>query len=111
MAKSPQVITGTLIKVTKPPLRDFTLADKSIPDVIVRDENGIIGKDEEFEEGSDPKLYPTKTFSEDPALQKEYPSNPHKQSAIDRAIVSNFLGITYQPLNPLTLHCVPVPII
>ncbi|MEO8112020.1 MAG: fibronectin type III domain-containing protein, partial [Ginsengibacter sp.] len=99
VAKNPQVITGTLIKVTKP-LRDFTLADKSIPDVIVRDEDGIIGKDEEFEEGSDPILYPTKTFAEDPALQKLYPSNPHKQSAIDRAITGNFLGMPYQPLNP-----------
>lgn len=99
IAKSPEVITGKLIKVTKA-LRDFTIADKSIPDIIVRDEDGIIGKDEEFEEGSDPILYPTNVFSEDPALQKVYPSNPHKQSAIDRAIVANFLGMPYQPLNP-----------
>ncbi|MDQ6762148.1 MAG: hypothetical protein M3015_05920, partial [Bacteroidota bacterium] len=99
IAKNPEVITGKLVKITKA-LRDFTAADKSIPDVIVRDEEGIIGKDEEFEEGSDPVLYPTKAFAEDPALQKVYPSNPHKQSVLDRAIVANFLGIPYQPLNP-----------
>ncbi len=99
IAKNPEVITGKLIKVTKD-LRNFTSADKAIPDVIVRDEDGIIGKDEEFEEGSDPVLYPTRTFAEDPALQKNYPSKQHKQSAIDRAITGNFAGMPYQPLNP-----------
>ena len=99
VAKNPDVIIGQLIKVTKD-LRSFTLADKAIPDVRVRDEDGIIGKDEEFEEGSDPILYPTKGFTVDPALQTDYPSKPHTQSAVNRAITGNFAGMPYQPLNP-----------
>jgi hypothetical protein len=50
--KNPVVITGRLVKITKP-LRDFTPADKAIPDVRVRDLDGIIGKDEAFEEGAE----------------------------------------------------------
>ena len=99
MAQNPVVITGKLIKVTKE-LRNYGPGDKAIPDVKVRDEDGIIGKDEQFEEGSDPLLYPTQFFAEDPALQKNYPSNPHKQSALNRAITGNFAGMPYQPLNP-----------
>ena len=99
LAKNPEVITGHLIKVTKP-LREFTLADKSIPDVIVRDLDGIIGKDEAFEEGVDKLRYPSAVkFVEDPALQKNHPNNPHN-AALNRAIVQNFAGIGYQPLNP-----------
>ena len=41
IAKNPIVITGKLIRITKP-LREFTLAD-NLPFVKVRDENGIIG--------------------------------------------------------------------
>ena len=99
IAKNPDVVTGQLIKITKD-LRNFTLADKAIPDVRVRDEDGIIGKDEEFEEGSDPILYPTKGFTVDPVLQTDYSSKPHTQSATNRAITGNFAGMPYQPLNP-----------
>ncbi|MEP6846980.1 MAG: hypothetical protein ABI861_13295, partial [Panacibacter sp.] len=100
IAKNPVIITGKLIRITKA-LRDFGPADKSIPDVRVRDEDGIIGKDEAFEEGSEPTLYPpAEIFREDPALQKSYPSIPHRQQAIDRAITGNFAGMPYQPLNP-----------
>ena len=100
IAKNPEVVTGKLIKITKP-LRDFTPADKAIPDVKVRDEYGIIGKDEAFEEGEDQPRYPSsKIFSEDPALQKLYPNNQHLRNAAYRAIGVNFNGIPYQPLNP-----------
>ncbi len=70
IAKNPEVITGNLIKITKD-IRNFTSADKSIPDVIVRDEDGIIGKDEEFEEGSDPVLYPTQVFCRRSCIAKK----------------------------------------
>jgi Fibronectin type III domain./Bacterial pre-peptidase C-terminal domain. len=100
LAKDPVVITGKLIRTTKP-LRDFTIADKAIPDVKVRDEDGIIGKDEAFEEGEERILYPSsKIFNEDPALQKIYPNNPHLQSQLLRTINTNFNGMPYQPLNP-----------
>src|SRR5437867_1931357 len=93
LVKNPVVVTGKLIKITKP-LRDFTPADKAIPDIKVRDENGIIGKDEAFEEGEDRPLYPSsQNFNEDPALQKNYPNNPHLQSAANRAIIVNFNGM------------------
>lgn len=96
----PSIITGKLIRVTKP-LRDMTSADKLIPDVKVRDDDGIIGKDEELEEISAPVLFPDKNIMiADPALQKFYPNNPHSQLSTNRAIVNNFDGIGYQPLNP-----------
>ena len=56
VATNPVVITGHLVKITKP-LKDFTPADKAIPDVIVRDLNGIVGKDEDFEEGESAPNY------------------------------------------------------
>ena len=100
IAKNPEVVTGKLIKITKP-LRDFGPADKAIPDVKVRDENGIIGKDEAFEEGEDQPRYPSsRIFNEDPALQKLYPNNPHLSKAAYRAIGINFNGMPNQPLNP-----------
>jgi len=100
LAKNPVIIKGSLIKTTKA-LRDFKLSDKAIPDVKVRDEDGIVGKDESFEEGEERELYPSsKIFNEDPALQKNYPNNPHLQKQLSRAINTNFNGMGYQPLNP-----------
>ncbi|MEP6617427.1 MAG: fibronectin type III domain-containing protein [Ginsengibacter sp.] len=100
LAKKPVVIIGKLVRTTKP-LRDYKLSDKAIPDVKVRDEDGIIGKDEAFEEGEERTLYPSsRIFSEDPALQKIYPNNPHLQSQASRSINTNFSGMPYQPLNP-----------
>ena len=99
LATNPTVITGHLIKVTLP-LRDFRLPANYNPR-IVRDLDGIIGKDEDLEEGPKDKKFPTtQHFSEDPVLQKNYPNNPHHANIEARAIVQNFNGIGYQPLNP-----------
>lgn len=98
VARNPDVITGQLIRVTKP-LKQMTAADKLIPDVPVRDLNGIIGKDEEFEEGEAAPNFGSLSNS-DGALQRSYPNNPHVNNALNRAIVSNFNGMPYQPLNP-----------
>ena len=98
IARNPEVITGQLIRVTKP-LSKMTPADKLIPDVPVRDLNGIIGKDEEFEEGEAAPNFGSSSNS-DGALQHSYPNNPHSNNGLNRAIVSNFNGIGYQPLNP-----------
>ncbi len=99
VATNPVVITGHLIKITKP-LRDFTPADKAIPDIIVRDLNGIIGKDEDFEEGeSAPNYGNSNNFLKDPALQQVY-QNLKKNITPNNAIITNFDGMPYQPLNP-----------
>ncbi len=96
--KNPVVITGKLIKITKP-LRDFTPADKAIPDVRVRDLDGIIGKDEAFEEGADIPF--GKDILKDAALQTNYPNRLHGNGITpDNAITANFNGLPYQPLNP-----------
>ncbi|MEJ7675911.1 MAG: hypothetical protein WKF59_25230 [Chitinophagaceae bacterium] len=109
IAKNPVVVTGKLIKITRP-LREFKPGERTIPNVIVRDLDGIIGKDEAFEEGEDQPRYPSSNiFSTDPALQKAYPNNSHLQNAASRAIGVNFNGMPYQPLNPLTLQCVQGP--
>lgn len=100
-SKGPLVITGKLIGITKP-LKDFTTFDKMIPDVKVRDEEGIIGKDEAFEEGTEQPHYPSsRKFSEDPALQKKYTGTAGlSQSVASSGIGANFNGMPYQPLNP-----------
>ena len=99
VATNPVVITGHLVKITKP-LKDFTPADKAIPDVIVRDLNGIVGKDEDFEEGeSAPNYGSSNNFLKDPALQEVY-QNFKKIITPTNAITANFDGLPYQPLNP-----------
>jgi Secretion system C-terminal sorting domain/Fibronectin type III domain/Bacterial pre-peptidase C-terminal domain len=99
LAKNPIVITGKLVKITKP-LRDFKPSDKAIPDVIVRDLNGIVGKDEDFEEEG-PKHPFGAPILQDEALQTNYPNKLKLNSTTtDNAITSNFNGIGYQPLNP-----------
>ncbi|MEI7470999.1 MAG: T9SS type A sorting domain-containing protein [Chitinophagaceae bacterium] len=96
--KNPIVLTGRLVKITKP-LRDFTPADKAIPDVRVRDLDGIIGKDEAFEEGAEAPF--GANILKDPALQMQYPNRPHGNGiSPDNVISANFNGIGYQPLNP-----------
>ena len=98
IARNPIVITGKLIRITKP-LRDFKPADKAIPDVKVRDLDGIIGKNEEFEEGIGAPRYPDhNNFLLDPALQTRYPNLPKNNPS--NLITQNFNGIGYQPLNP-----------
>jgi len=99
VASNPVVVTGHLVRITKP-LRDFKAADE-LPYVKVRDKDGIIGKDEEFEEGEGAPF--GKEIGADPALQKNYPNNPHRGIngvAVNNAILNNFNGIGNQPLNP-----------
>ena len=98
IAKNPVIITGKLIKITKA-LRDFKPADKAIRDVKVRDLNGIIGKDEAFEEGTDAPF--GKEIISDPALQTVYPNRLKDGGVLPQNLISaNFNGIGYQPLNP-----------
>ena len=100
ISSKPVVITGHLIKITKP-LRDFKSADKAIPDVKVRNLDGIIGKDEEFEEGIGGTRFPDhNNFLLDPALQTKYQNLKHSTQGPLNAITQNFNGLPYQPLNP-----------
>ena len=94
----PEVITGHLVKVTKP-LRDFKSSDH-IAYVKVRDLDGIVGKDEAFEEGEGAPL--GVGIVRDAALQSNYPNLPHGNGVPtpQNAITNNFAGIGNQPLNP-----------
>lgn len=94
VASNPVVITGHLTRITKP-LRDFKAADE-LPFVKVRDLEGIVGKDEEFEEGSNTNF--GSDIARDAALQQVYKNAPHLTP--NNAITSNFAGIGNQPLNP-----------
>lgn len=96
IARNPEVITGRLIRTTKP-LRDMTPADKLIPAVPVRDMEGIIGRDEAFEEGEGAPNYGSR-INRDEALQTVYPNNPHANA--NRAVTHNFDGINFQPVTP-----------
>jgi Secretion system C-terminal sorting domain/Fibronectin type III domain len=99
IAKNPTILTGHLVKVTKA-LRDFKSSDKALPDVIVRDLDGIIGKDEAFEEGTEAPF--GKDIIKDAALQTNYPNRLKAAAGVtpNNAITSNFNGLPYQPLNP-----------
>ncbi|MEI8058665.1 MAG: T9SS type A sorting domain-containing protein [Ferruginibacter sp.] len=94
VATNPVVITGHLTRITKP-IRDFKAADE-LPFVKVRDLEGIVGKDEEFEEGVNVNF--GNDIAKDPALQQVYQNAKHLTT--NNAITSNFAGIGYQPLNP-----------
>lgn len=97
IARDPEIITGQLVRIAGP-LSQMRAGD-GIPFVKVRDENGIIGKDEAFEEGEDAPRYPSSNiFAEDPALQRFYPNLPHVNP--NRAILSNFAGLGYTSVNP-----------
>ena len=96
--KDPVVINGQLVKLTKP-LRDFTAADAAIPDVRVRDENGIIGNKRL------PRIidyFANQQQNSDAALQTYFLNRQHGNNGLspDNAITANFAGIGYQPLNP-----------
>jgi hypothetical protein len=98
LAQQPEVITGHLVKITKA-LRDFKSSDH-IAYVKVRDLDGIVGKDEAFEEGQGA---PTGAdIIRDAALQMNYPNLPHGNGGPtpQNAITNNFAGIGNQPLNP-----------
>jgi hypothetical protein len=99
IAKNPTILTGHLVKVTKA-LRDFKASDKALPDVIVRDLDGIIGKDEAFEEGAEAPF--GKDIIKDAALQSNYPNRLKAAAGVtpNNAITSNFNGMPFQPLNP-----------
>lgn len=55
----------------------MTAADKLVKDVNVRDLDGIIGKDEEFEEGEGAPNYGS-LFGADAAIQKTYNDQPRQ---------------------------------
>jgi hypothetical protein len=99
IAKNPTILTGHLVKVTKA-LRDFKSSDKALANVIVRDLDGIIGKDEAFEEGAEAPF--GKDIIKDAALQSNYPNRLKAAAGVtpNNAITSNFNGLPYQPLNP-----------
>jgi Secretion system C-terminal sorting domain/Bacterial pre-peptidase C-terminal domain/Fibronectin type III domain len=95
--KDPVVITGQLVKTTKP-LRDISPADARIPDVKVRDENGRIWAEGKKPAPFTPAYFGSQQQNSDAALQQAYNSlNP---AAAVRAVTANFNGIGYQPLNP-----------
>ncbi len=95
--RDPVVITGQLIKITKP-LRDISPADARIPDVKVRDENGRIWPAGKKPVPFTPAYFGNQQQNSDAALQQAYNSlNPASAS---RAVTANFNGIGYQPLNP-----------
>ncbi len=96
IARNPDVIVGRVLRITKP-LSQMTAADKLVKDVKVRDLDGIIGKDEEFEEGEGAPNFGS-IFGADAAIQKTYNDQPRPST--NRAVTSNYAGIGYQPLNP-----------
>ncbi len=96
IARNPDVIVGRLLRITKP-LSQMTAADKLVKDVKVRDLDGIIGKDEEFEEGEGAPNFGS-IFGADGAIQKTYNDQPRQST--NRAVIANYAGIGYQPLNP-----------
>ena len=94
-AINPVVITGQLIKITKP-LKDFTPDQAAIPEIKVRDENGIIGSKKIPRTA---EYYVEQQQYADNAVQKNF-LNRLKDFTPNNAITSNFNGIGYQPLNP-----------
>ena len=99
VAKKPEVITGNLIRIT-PALRDFKKSQSLVADIKVRDEDGIIGEDEDFEEGVNLPKFPKLSFKGDPELQKDYPNLQHLNFASHRGITNNFDGIAYTTTTP-----------
>jgi hypothetical protein len=94
--KNPTIIEGVLVKTTIP-LKDF------VPDIlwkneIVRDNNGIIGEKEEFED----KLHPSIDLNAlpkgiDPALQQKTFEN---NTAARGGLIQNFNGMGNTGVNP-----------
>lgn len=94
IAKGAEVTQGTLIKVTQP-LRSLK-KDPNFKDVIVRDENGIIGSKKQ------PRIvenHPDQNpLADDAAMQKNY--NPTSQFEMNAGIGVNFNGMGYTSVNP-----------
>ena len=95
-AKNTEVITGQLVRVTKP-LRDYKETDKAIPDVIVRDENGMIGNKKQPRVVS---YFPEQQQLSDAGLQTKYNVKGNNGPTMNNAVSANFAGLGYQPLNP-----------
>ena len=94
--KNPKIIAGVLVKTTVP-LKDF-VPDPNWKNEIVRDNEGIIGEKEEFEDrlhkSIDRNALPKGT---DPALQKTN-LNPNNNYA--KALTQNFNGIGNTGVSP-----------
>jgi hypothetical protein len=96
LAQNPEVITGQLIRITKP-LSQLTPADKLIPDVPVRDENGRIWEPGKKPAPFVPSYFPAQDAVPDASLQNTYASNAQ---TLNRAITANFAGLGYTSVNP-----------
>ena len=94
--KNPTIIQGVLVKTTVA-LKDFK-PEKNWKNEVVRDNEGLIGEREEFEDrlhkSIDANALPK---GEDPALQKLF-TNPNNNSP--KALTQNYNGIGNQPLSP-----------
>jgi Secretion system C-terminal sorting domain len=95
--KNPTVIEGVLVKTTVP-LKDF-VADANWKNEIVRDNNGIIGEKEEFED----RLHPSIDKSAlpkgiDPALQQKIFEN--NTAARIAGLTQNFNGMGNTGVSP-----------
>ncbi|MDQ6755867.1 MAG: fibronectin type III domain-containing protein [Bacteroidota bacterium] len=99
IAQNVQVITGNLIRTT-PALRDFKPSQSLVANIAVRDEDGIIGEDEDFEEGVNLPKGLKLDFKQDPALQLHYPNLPYTTGSSHRGITNTFDGIPYSSTAP-----------
>jgi hypothetical protein len=98
IAKNPKVITGQLIKITGA-IKNFKRDQFTIPDIKVRDEDGIIGEEEDMEEMPDLPKY-NRPFKGDAALQKEYPNLLHTANQGKRTLTNTFNGVNYSNVTP-----------
>src|SRR5215213_951673 len=85
IGKQPDVITGQLVKVI-PSLRNYNPVPLN-NNIKVRDLEGIIGKDEEFEEGEGAPDFGSSTRG-DGALQKV-----NGYHTVNNALINSFAGI------------------
>lgn len=98
IAKDPRVITGRLVKITGA-VKNFKRNKFTIPDIKVRDEDGIIGENEDMEELPDLPKY-NRAFTGDAALQEKYPNLLHTIHQGSRTINKSFNGINYSNVTP-----------
>ncbi len=89
----PQVIKGSLIKVTNP-LKDHVV-DPGWLDVPVRDEKGIIRPEGMKKQPYQPELFLDGSQNEDAAIQKRYAPNNTL-----RTVTTQFAGMGYTFVNP-----------
>src|SRR5437016_1213451 len=90
IVKGAKVVTGQLIKISLP-VKDFKPSQSPIRNIKVRDNDGIVGEHEEFEEGPNLPKFVVPHLATDPALQKNYPDFPH--SVNQRQLTGNFNGM------------------